>query len=145
MYQTWSKSICILVYVWHIYMLMIFLSRWRGIIRDVPSSEPWPAKQQRPAGGWPAEPPPTIKSVQYFYEEERQRESSQNYENYPFLYPYVLYVSFTPVKRRAPRRRFISSLTWFDWPTGLINIKGCSWPKLKIQRPDWSPKSGIPL
>jgi hypothetical protein len=27
--------------------------------------------------GWPAEPPPTIKSVQYFYEEERQRESER--------------------------------------------------------------------
>jgi hypothetical protein len=29
----------------------------------------------------------------------------------PFLYPYVLYVSFTPVKHRAPCRRLISSLT----------------------------------
>lgn len=33
------------------YLLMIILGRWRGIIRDVPSSALWPAKQQRPAGG----------------------------------------------------------------------------------------------
>jgi hypothetical protein len=33
----------------------------------------------------------------------------------PFLYLYVLYVSFTLVKHRAPCRRLISSLTWFDW------------------------------
>jgi hypothetical protein len=48
---------------------------------------------------------------------EREREISENNElpfyNFytPFLYPYVLYVSFTPVKHRAPCRRLISSLT----------------------------------
>jgi hypothetical protein len=88
-------------------MLIHFLSRWRGIIRDVPSSAPWPAKQERPAGGWPAEPPPTIKSVQYLCEEGRQRESSQNYENYPFLYSCMPYAYFTPVKLKAPRGRFL--------------------------------------
>jgi hypothetical protein len=51
----------------------------------------------------------------------RERESSENNElpfyNFytPFLYPCVLYVSFTPVKHRAPCRCLISSLTWFDW------------------------------
>jgi hypothetical protein len=53
-------------------VLMIFLSR--GIIRDVPSSMCWPAKQEKPAGGWPAKPPPTIKSVQCLKKREKKRE-----------------------------------------------------------------------
>jgi hypothetical protein len=32
----------------------------------------WPAKEGRPAGGWPAKPPPTIKSVKCLYKEERK-------------------------------------------------------------------------
>jgi len=52
---------------------------------------------------------------------ERERDLAENNElpfnNFytPFLYPYELYVSFTSVKHRAPCKRLISSLTWFDW------------------------------
>jgi hypothetical protein len=60
----------------------------------------------------------------------------------PFLYPYVLYVSFTPVKHRAPCRRLISSLTWFDWfhkywrlPATKVIVQG---PILSgVQNPTW--------
>jgi hypothetical protein len=57
----------------------------------------------------------------FLMEREPERGSSENnqlpfYNFYtPFLYPCVLYVSFTPVKHKAPCRRLISSLTWFDW------------------------------
>jgi len=50
------------------------LVRWRGIIRDVPSSMSGPAIQERPAGGWPAELPPTVKSVECKEEKVRERE-----------------------------------------------------------------------
>lgn len=81
-----------------------------------PSPAPWPTKQERPTGGWPAGPPPTIKSVKCLYREERMiKDSAQMIFCTPFLYPYVLYVCFVPVKHKAPRRRLIPSLTWFDW------------------------------
>jgi hypothetical protein len=50
---------------------------WSGDVASSetsPSPAPWPAKQERPAGGWPAGPPPTIKSVKCLYREERERE-----------------------------------------------------------------------
>jgi hypothetical protein len=84
----------------------------------------WPAKQERPAGGWPAKPPPMIKSVKCLYEEgrerERERERKRELEriidpNTQFLYPCMLYVYFAPVNHKAQRRRLISSLTLFDW------------------------------
>jgi hypothetical protein len=101
---------------------MIFLNRWHGMIRGVLWSLCWPAKQERPAGGWPAEPPPTIKSVQYLCEEGRQRESSRERKKsscqvvlIALLYPCMLNVRFTLVKHTVQWGRLISSLTWFDW------------------------------
>jgi len=97
---------------------MIFLGGWCGIIRDVPYSAPWPAKQQRPAGGAGGASSDDQVSPVFVRRGEREREISENNEllfnNFytPFLYPCVLYVSFTPVKHRAPCGRLISSLTW---------------------------------
>jgi hypothetical protein len=77
-----------------------------------------------------------------------EREKSENNElpfnNFytPFLYPYVLYVSFTPVKHKAPCRRLISFLTWFDWfrkywrlPATKVIVRG---PILSgVRNPTW--------
>jgi hypothetical protein len=104
---------------------MIFLSRWRGIIRDVPSSGPWPAKQQRPAGGGRRSLlRRSSQSSIYMKRGDREREWERVHEDQKspcqvvliaFLYPCMLNVRFTLVKYTVQWGRLISSLTWFDW------------------------------
>jgi hypothetical protein len=137
-----------LVHIFFHLLLMIFLSRWRGIIRHVPSSAPWPAKQERPAGGgWRSLLRRSSQSNVCKKRREGEKISENNelpFNNFytPFLYPYVLYVSFTPVKHRALCRRLISSLTWFDWfhkyrrlPATKVIVRG---PILSgVRNPTW--------
>jgi hypothetical protein len=67
---------------------------------------------------WPAEPPPTVKSVKCLKKGERERELEKKFVSnrflYPLLYPCMLYIHFAPVKHNAPCRRLISSLTSLD-------------------------------
>jgi len=120
---------------------MIFLSRWRGIIRDVPSSAPWPAKQERPAGGGRRSLLRRSSQSSVCKKSENNELPFNNFYT-PFLYPYVLYVSFTPVKHKAPCRRLISFLTWFDWfrkywrlPATKVIVRG---PILSgVRNPTW--------
>jgi hypothetical protein len=76
------------------------------VIRDVPSSICWPAKQERPAGGWPAEPPPTIKSVQCLKKREKKRErimdpASNDFSLLPFISLHAI-CSFCPCHAHCP-------------------------------------------
>jgi hypothetical protein len=69
--------------------------------------------------GVPAEPPPTIKSVRYLCEEERERErmidpAQMIFFILPFISLHVICL-FCPCQAQGPWRRLISSLTWFDW------------------------------
>jgi hypothetical protein len=70
------------------------------MIRDVFSFPCWPAKQEKPAGGWPAEPPPTIKSVQYLCEEGDRQRDLREIKNYPliiFILPFYTHVCHMPI------------------------------------------------
>jgi len=76
------------------------------MIRGVLSSLRWPAKQERPAGGWPAEPPPTIKSVQYLKKREKKRErivdpASNDFSLLPFISLHAI-CPFCPCHAHCP-------------------------------------------
>jgi len=98
------------------------------------SPAPWPAKQKRPAGGWLAGPPPTIKSAKCLYREERKRERERErviIDHAQIIYPCMLYVHFAPVKHKAQWGRLIHPLTWFDWshrdwrlPATKVHVRG---------------------
>jgi hypothetical protein len=80
---------------------------WFGDVassKTSPSLATWPAKQERPAGGWPAKPPPTIKLVKCLYEEERERENNRSCPNNfctPFYIP-ACYMSILPLSSTRP-------------------------------------------
>jgi hypothetical protein len=118
-------------------VLMQFLVRWRGIIRDVPSSVSWPAKQERLAGvGRRSLLRRSSQSSVCIKRREREREleriiDSPKWFLYSLLYLCMLYVHFAPVKPKAQWRRLISSLTWFDlshkyWrlPATKVHVRG---------------------
>jgi len=81
------------------------------------------------------------------YVKRGDREISENNENYPliiFILPFytpMCYMSLLPLSS-ARLHVDVLNLLWLDL-TGLINTKGCSWSRLKIQRPNRSPKSEV--
>lgn len=115
-----------------------------------PLPAPWPTKQERPTGGWPAGSPPTIKSVKCLYEEGRpERESERERAQIPFKWffvlPFYTHVCHMPILPLPSTKLYVDAwfLLWLDL-TGFINIEGFLRPRsLSGTNPFRCPKSHL--